>query len=109
TRSRVGRTAELIVPERERVLVGGNAAAEAGADPAGSGGDRGDDGTAATAADPTEERDRRADKLGGAAHALTVLGFLLLLVAVVLRGVAAGRAPWGNMYEFSVVTATVVL
>lgn len=37
--------------------------------------------------------------------ALTVLGFLLHGTATVLRGIAAGRVPWANMYEFSL-TAT---
>lgn len=36
---------------------------------------------------------------------LTVLGFLLHAVATVLRGIAAERVPWANMYEFSL-TAT---
>jgi cytochrome c-type biogenesis protein CcsB len=34
--------------------------------------------------------------------ALTVLGFLLSLTGVVCRGLAAGRAPWGNMFEFTI-------
>lgn len=34
-------------------------------------------------------------------HALTVLAFGLHAGALLTRGVAAGRAPWGNMYEFS--------
>ena len=45
------------------------------------------------------------DRLAAIAAALTVLGFLLLLAGVVTRGLAAGRAPWGNMYEFAVVAA----
>jgi cytochrome c-type biogenesis protein CcsB len=32
--------------------------------------------------------------------ALTVLAALLHLGALVLRGVATGRVPWGNMYEY---------
>ncbi len=35
-------------------------------------------------------------------------GFVLNLVAVILRGAAAGRAPWGNMYEFAIVGATAI-
>ncbi|MBA8792878.1 cytochrome c-type biogenesis protein CcsB [Friedmanniella endophytica] len=38
---------------------------------------------------------------------LTVLGFALDLGGVVLRGLAAQRAPWGNMLEF--LTAAMVL
>lgn len=44
----------------------------------------------------------RALKTG---FALTALGFLLHLAATVLRGVAAERVPWANMYEFAL-TAT---
>lgn len=40
--------------------------------------------------------------------ALTVLGFLLHLAATILRGVAAERVPWANMYEFAL-TATVAI
>lgn len=36
---------------------------------------------------------------------LTWLAFLTLLLGVVLRGVWAGRVPWGNMYEFSITAA----
>ncbi|GGM63590.1 c-type cytochrome biogenesis protein CcsB [Dactylosporangium sucinum] len=44
---------------------------------------------------------------GVAGVGLTVLGFVAHLAAVVTRGIAAGRAPWGNMYEF-VMMATLV-
>jgi len=33
---------------------------------------------------------------------LTVIGFLLSVSGVVLRGLAAGRPPWGNMFEFTI-------
>ncbi|PPF22117.1 c-type cytochrome biogenesis protein CcsB [Rathayibacter sp. AY1A7] len=39
---------------------------------------------------------------------LTLLGFVLHLAATVLRGVAAGRVPWANMYEFSM-TGTLII
>ena len=48
------------------------------------------------------------DRLGAIGGALTALGFLLHLAGVVTRGLAAGRAPWGNMYEFAVVAALAV-
>ncbi|MFE9748069.1 c-type cytochrome biogenesis protein CcsB [Saccharothrix saharensis] len=41
-----------------------------------------------------------AVRLGRSGVALTVLGALLHLGSVVLRGVATGRVPWGNMYEY---------
>ncbi|MEV4131066.1 c-type cytochrome biogenesis protein CcsB [Dactylosporangium sp. NPDC049742] len=44
---------------------------------------------------------------GVAAVGLTVLGYLAHVGALVTRGIAADRAPWGNMYEF-VMTATLV-
>ncbi|MBC7440993.1 MAG: c-type cytochrome biogenesis protein CcsB [Ramlibacter sp.] len=39
---------------------------------------------------------------------LTVLAWLIHLVADVLRGVAAGRVPWANMYEFAM-TGTLLI
>jgi len=39
---------------------------------------------------------------------LTVLGFGFHLAADILRGIAAGRVPWANMWEFSM-TGTVVI
>ncbi len=42
------------------------------------------------------------------AFALTVLGFIVHLAGVVLRGVAAERVPWANMWEFSI-TGTLII
>ncbi|MFZ3454340.1 c-type cytochrome biogenesis protein CcsB [Arthrobacter sp. 7Tela_A1] len=42
------------------------------------------------------------------AVALTVLGTLIHAAAVVMRGMAAHRVPWGNMYEFCTTGALVV-
>ncbi|PTL74540.1 c-type cytochrome biogenesis protein CcsB [Rathayibacter caricis DSM 15933] len=39
---------------------------------------------------------------------LTLLAFVLHAAAAVLRGVAAGRVPWANMYEFSL-TGTLII
>ena len=39
---------------------------------------------------------------------LTVLGFLFHLAGDVTRGIAAGRVPWSNMYEFSL-TGTLLI
>ncbi len=52
------------------------------------------------------EPGRRAANIG---MSLTWLAFLTLLVAVILRGVWAGRVPWGNMYEFSITAALGIL
>jgi cytochrome c-type biogenesis protein CcsB len=47
----------------------------------------------------------RTEKTARIATAMMILGFLLLLAGVIARGVSAGRAPWGNMYEFSITGA----
>jgi len=52
------------------------------------------------------EPGRRAGNIG---MSLTWLAAALLLLGVVLRGVWAGRVPWGNMYEFSITAALGVL
>jgi cytochrome c-type biogenesis protein CcsB len=54
---------------------------------------------------PTEARDvvgrGRAGRAVGIAMATTTLGLLLEIAGTVLRGLAAGRVPWANMYEFT--------
>jgi cytochrome c-type biogenesis protein CcsB len=47
-------------------------------------------------------RRQRVDAFGRMGVSLTVLGFVFSLAGVVLRGLAAGRAPWGNMFEFTI-------
>jgi cytochrome c-type biogenesis protein CcsB len=47
--------------------------------------------------------------LGRAAEWLAWGGFALLFGSLLLRGVAVGRGPWGNMFEFSVAFATAIL
>jgi cytochrome c-type biogenesis protein CcsB len=50
----------------------------------------------------------RSTRLAGIAYALTTLAFVLHLGGVLARGLAAGRVPWGNMYEFSITGAVAV-
>ncbi len=45
--------------------------------------------------------DEQGELYGRIAISLTVLAFLLHFGGVLTRALAAGRAPWGNMYEFS--------
>ena len=52
---------------------------------------------------------RRRSKARGIARSTTILGLALQVVAVVLRGVAAGRTPWANMYEFALVGSMVAV
>lgn len=50
---------------------------------------------------PVGRPDRsRAERFGRMGVALTVLAALLHLSSLVLRGLAASRVPWGNMYEY---------
>ncbi len=47
----------------------------------------------------------RAERFGRVGLSLAVLGFLLHAAGMATRGVAADRVPWGNMYEFSAMSA----
>lgn len=73
----------------------------------GSGGvavlDHPDDGGAT---DSSLDPGRRLANIG---MSLTWLATGLLTIALILRGVWAGRVPWGNMYEFSISSAWGVL
>jgi cytochrome c-type biogenesis protein CcsB len=61
-----------------------------------------------TQTDPTVDADP-GRKWANVGMSLTWLSFLMLLLGVVLRGVWAGRVPWGNMYEFSITAALGIL
>ncbi|TXK18593.1 c-type cytochrome biogenesis protein CcsB [Homoserinibacter sp. GY 40078] len=50
-----------------------------------------------------------ASRLQRVAFALTVLGFVIHVAAIVLRGVAASRAPWANMFEFALTGTAVIV
>lgn len=47
----------------------------------------------------------RRQKVIRIAQALTILYFLILFAGILTRGLSAARAPWGNMYEFSITGA----
>lgn len=60
-------------------------------------------GGTAGAAEPAASqppRSRREAQLGRVGLAVTIIAAATHVLGVVLRGIAAGRAPWGNMYEF---------
>ena len=78
-----------------------------GADPVGRAAGLGDHvaGTSASDSDADLSPGRRS---GNIAMSLMWLATGLLAVGVVLRGVSAGRMPWGNMYEFSITSALAV-
>ncbi len=51
---------------------------------------------------------RRSPRYLRAAMAMVVVGWVLHLTAAVLRGIAASRVPWSNMFEFAL-TATALI
>jgi cytochrome c-type biogenesis protein CcsB len=53
--------------------------------------------------------DLRVEQFNRMGVFLTVLGFSLSLIGVIGRGLAAGRAPWGNMYEFTTLALVFVI
>ncbi|MGP4969159.1 c-type cytochrome biogenesis protein CcsB [Glutamicibacter ardleyensis] len=52
---------------------------------------------------------KQSPKLPRVAVSLTVLGFLLHCFAVISRGIAANRVPWGNLYEYFTTGALIVI
>jgi len=59
--------------------------------------------TVAASGDPvkrTRAASQRVELLGRAGLGITFVAAATHVLGVVLRGVAANRAPWGNMYEF---------
>lgn len=105
---------------KQLVAVGAGVAAgaggAAGSAPAGSAGE-----SVAGALADLRDRERAAERLLNAPRAerprllwarigtsLTVLAFLFHLGATVLRGIAASRVPWANMYEFAL-TGTLLI
>lgn len=107
-----GRRARNAAQEEHKVLVG-----------AGAAGAESEDASAvdpsATTSDVTSEvisageldrREATANKIGGMTQALIWLGVVLHVVAIVLRGLATGRFPFGNLYEYVLmVTAGVIV
>lgn len=60
---------------------------------------------------PSDEPEQQASRKSPSLRvgvSLTVIAFLLHLVADVTRGIAAGRVPWANMYEFAM-TGTLLI
>lgn len=52
---------------------------------------------------------KSAVSLERSALAITILAFLFHAAGVVMRGIAASRVPWANMYEFSISGALVIV
>lgn len=58
--------------------------------------------TASTLHADRRSASQRVELAGRIGVSMTVLAFALSVAGVVMRGLAAGRAPWGNMYEFTI-------
>jgi len=56
----------------------------------------------------SSSRSRRVEQFGRIGVALTIIGFVLSVAGVLFRALAAHRAPWGNMFEFTT-TAMVLI
>ena len=52
---------------------------------------------------------RRVEQFGRMGVALTIIGFLLSVVGVLTRALAAHRAPWGNMFEFTIMAVVFIV
>lgn len=98
--------------ERVGVSVGASAAqpsAAAATAGAGSSGAPQESSSGAPGVVGGERRERRRTRSLGIAMSVTWLGLALHVAAVITRGVAAGRAPWANMYEFCMVGTLVAM
>jgi len=58
---------------------------------------------------PRASSGRRASKFERVATSLMVLGLLVHVASVVMRGIAAGRVPWANMFEFSLTGTAIIV
>lgn len=112
--------AEACSETAEKVLVGSGAGgATTTADVAETGAaDSAADGYGPAEHDSQEvvEKFRKAAAIGSMAEMVLYIGVAVHLASVVLRGLSAGRFPWGNLYEyitvftlFAMVIASVVL
>ncbi len=59
--------------------------------------------------DEVERLEARANKFGGMTQSLVWLGIIVHSVSVVLRGLATDRFPFGNLYEYVLVTTAFIM
>lgn len=111
-RSRVRRTSTAERRQRSLATVGGSESEVAGtesgpdaeadsdtaADPVGDE----DRGVADGAAEQLSARERRIEMAGRLGLNISLIATACVVAGVVLRGIAAQRFPWGNMYEFTI-------
>ncbi len=66
-------------------------------------------GTSTDAAVEQRMAEMKVELWGRVGVALTVIGFLCSVAGTVLRGLSAGRPPWGNMFEFTITAMVLVV
>ena len=98
----IGRAVVVAEQPAEVLVAAGGGAVPAGDSVAGASGAGGSDGA------ESRTRSARVEAASRIGVVLTWLAFLLHLTGVVTRGLAAGRVPWGNMYEFSITASLAV-
>jgi len=59
--------------------------------------------------DQPDSANRRVEQFGRMGVALTIIGFLLSVAGVLTRALAAQRAPWGNMFEFTIMAMVFIV
>lgn len=69
----------------------------------------GDSTSAGTAAEASTEPVKPRYLMARIGTALTALAFVLHLAATVLRGIAAERVPWANLYEFAMMGTLLIV
>ena len=60
-------------------------------------------------APPAPVAPKRNQRFERVAYALTIVAWLLHVAGTVLRGVAAHRVPWANMFEFTLTASAIVV
>ena len=105
-RSAISPAGSLAATTEGRVAV--SATLDAASMGASSGASRGTTSVLERESDAAASGSKKGPRYLRAAMALIVLAWVLHVAAVIFRGVAAGRVPWANMFEFAL-TATAII
>ncbi|MBC2682301.1 c-type cytochrome biogenesis protein CcsB [Corynebacterium anserum] len=98
-------SAQVAVREKVAIGAGGSADVTAVGERAATGGVEEADLPEKLRADAIVKRVRTSDKLGGVTQTLIWLAITVHAVQVILRGMAAHRFPWGNLFEYITVVS----
>lgn len=94
---------------KEPALAGASAAKGAGSGGGGSAPSSAGTGSGAVEVADADLKYRSRRKAARVGVALSILGLVIHAAGVLTRGIAAGRVPWGNMYEFCTTGAFLVV